>query len=243
MAGYLYVGSRLYRMLRKLSSDSSKRKRKMHEVGFVTGVCTICFILRAAMILVTAFVQMTDIDCIFMFCYYLFAELVPCVLVLFILRKLPPRQARRPPLCMEEDHTPEESQRLIGERSSGAINGSQGGLYGSYTSSVASNSYTTTFNPTTTGSALSSNIVFGSLGAANPSLAASLGGGESAKRFGSASTSIGERRFGSIVPGSLPGAGFTGSLVSDGLPGPILPPMSAPRSINSPRTSLGSSLR
>ncbi|XP_058086415.1 tobamovirus multiplication protein 1-like isoform X2 [Magnolia sinica] len=68
--GFLIYGGRLFFMLRRFPIDSRGRQKKLNEVGFVTGICCTCFLIR---------------------CFVL-VEILPSTLVLFILRKLPPRR-------------------------------------------------------------------------------------------------------------------------------------------------------
>lgn len=67
------------------------------QVGMVTAVCTICFTVRALMIeLSTADPSDFELDRLrhplLNIVYYTLVEIVPSALVLFILRKLPPKR-------------------------------------------------------------------------------------------------------------------------------------------------------
>ncbi|CAL9116670.1 unnamed protein product [Musa acuminata var. zebrina] len=84
-----------------------------NEVGYVTTVCFLCFMSQCIMVLIclaymfnilinasrvwfNAFDKAADIDVlnhpILNFIFYLLAEILPSSLVLFILRKLPPKR-------------------------------------------------------------------------------------------------------------------------------------------------------
>ncbi|KAF9587796.1 hypothetical protein IFM89_005671 [Coptis chinensis] len=68
--GFLLYGGRLFFMLRRFPIESKGRRKKLHEVGSVTAICFTCFVIR---------------------CFVL-AEILPSALVLYILRKLPPKR-------------------------------------------------------------------------------------------------------------------------------------------------------
>ncbi|KAK9989092.1 hypothetical protein SO802_029331 [Lithocarpus litseifolius] len=94
--GFLIYGGRLFVMLRHFPIESRGRQKKLYEVGFVTGICCTCFLIRCVMLAFSAFDKGTDFDIldhpILNLIYYLLVEIVPSALVLFILRKLPPRR-------------------------------------------------------------------------------------------------------------------------------------------------------
>ncbi|XP_024979055.1 tobamovirus multiplication protein 1-like [Cynara cardunculus var. scolymus] len=96
-AGFVLYGGRLFVMLRRFPIESRGRQKKMHEVGFVTGICCSCFLIRCIMVAIAAFDKNADIHVlnhpILDFAYYMIVEILPSALVLFILRKLPPRRA------------------------------------------------------------------------------------------------------------------------------------------------------
>ncbi|KAJ9538084.1 hypothetical protein OSB04_030817 [Centaurea solstitialis] len=77
--GFVLYGGRLFVMLRRFPIESRGRQKKMHEVA------------------VAAFDKNADIHVlnhpILDFVYYMIVEILPSALVLFILRKLPPRRA------------------------------------------------------------------------------------------------------------------------------------------------------
>ncbi|XP_020975512.1 tobamovirus multiplication protein 1 isoform X2 [Arachis ipaensis] len=76
--------------------ESRGRQKKLYEVGSVTTICCTCFLIRCTMLAVSAFDEEADLDVldhpILNLIYYLLVEIVPSGLVLFILRKLPPRR-------------------------------------------------------------------------------------------------------------------------------------------------------
>ncbi len=78
--------------------ESRGRRKKLYEVGCVTAVCSACFTLRALIVAWSA-VDAADADLdvldhpLLNFVYYAACELLPSALVLYILRKLPPRPA------------------------------------------------------------------------------------------------------------------------------------------------------
>ncbi|KAI8538301.1 hypothetical protein RHMOL_Rhmol09G0091700 [Rhododendron molle] len=66
------------------------------KVGYVTTICFTCFLVRGIMMCFNAFDKAADLDVldhpVLNFIYYLLVEIVPSSLVLFILRKLPPKR-------------------------------------------------------------------------------------------------------------------------------------------------------
>ncbi|ESW31105.1 hypothetical protein PHAVU_002G209600 [Phaseolus vulgaris] len=94
--GFLLYGGRLFFLLRRFPIESRGRQKKLYEVGSVTSICCTCFLIRCAMLAVSAFDKNTDLDVldrpILNLVYYLMVEIAPSALVLFILRKLPPRR-------------------------------------------------------------------------------------------------------------------------------------------------------
>mmetsp|Transcript_15153 Transcript_15153/g.40064 ORF Transcript_15153/g.40064 Transcript_15153/m.40064 type:complete len:348 (-) Transcript_15153:145-1188(-) len=111
--GFLMYGGRLYMMLTRFPIESKGRRRKLKEVGLVSGICMTCFVIRAVMVAVSAISEIKSLDSedgkssgdegfasldmlghpALNFFYYLLVEVLPAALVLFILRRLPP--ARR----------------------------------------------------------------------------------------------------------------------------------------------------
>ena len=77
--------------------ESRGRRKKLREVGFVTAICATCFTLRA-IIVAWAAIDQKDADLDVMdhpllnIVYFTLCELLPSALVLYILRKLPPKR-------------------------------------------------------------------------------------------------------------------------------------------------------
>lgn len=95
-SGFLIYGGRLFFMLRRFPIESRGRQKKLFEVGFVTVICCTCFLVRCLVAAISAFKSEVDVDVldhpVGNFVYYMVAEIVPSTLVLFILRKLPPKR-------------------------------------------------------------------------------------------------------------------------------------------------------
>ncbi|XP_020222313.1 protein TOM THREE HOMOLOG 1 [Cajanus cajan] len=94
--GFLLYGGRLFLMLQRFPVESKGRRKKLQEVGYVTTICFSCFLIRCVMMCFNAFDKAADLDVldhpILNFIYYLLVEILPSTLVLFILRKLPPKR-------------------------------------------------------------------------------------------------------------------------------------------------------
>ncbi|KAL2343577.1 hypothetical protein Fmac_004862 [Flemingia macrophylla] len=94
--GFLLYGGRLFLMLQRFPVESKGRRKKLQEVGYVTTICFSCFLIRCVMMCFNAFDKAADLDVldhpILNFMYYLLVEILPSTLVLFILRKLPPKR-------------------------------------------------------------------------------------------------------------------------------------------------------
>ncbi|XP_058090427.1 tobamovirus multiplication protein 3-like isoform X1 [Magnolia sinica] len=94
--GFLLYGGRLFLMLQRFPVESKGRRKKLQEVGYVTTICFFCFLVRCVMMCFNAFDKTADLDVlnhpVLNFLYYLLVEIVPSALVLFILRKLPPKR-------------------------------------------------------------------------------------------------------------------------------------------------------
>ncbi|XP_074573754.1 tobamovirus multiplication protein 3-like [Curcuma longa] len=93
---FLLYGGRLFLMLKRFPVESKGRRKKLQEVGYVTTICFLCFLLRCIMMCINAFDKAADLDVldhpILNFIYYMLVEILPSSLVLFILRKLPPKR-------------------------------------------------------------------------------------------------------------------------------------------------------
>ncbi|XP_055819146.1 tobamovirus multiplication protein 3 [Solanum dulcamara] len=94
--GFLLYGGRLFLMLQRFPVESKGRRKKLQEVGYVTTICFTCFLIRCVMMCFNAFDKAADLDVldhpILNLIYYLLVEILPSSLVLFILRKLPPKR-------------------------------------------------------------------------------------------------------------------------------------------------------
>ncbi|KAK7368570.1 hypothetical protein VNO80_10597 [Phaseolus coccineus] len=94
--GFLLYGGRLFLMLQRFPVESKGRRKKLQEVGYVTTICFSCFLIRCVMMCFNAFDKAANLDVldhpILNFIYYLMVEILPSSLVLFILRKLPPKR-------------------------------------------------------------------------------------------------------------------------------------------------------
>ncbi|XP_057513431.1 tobamovirus multiplication protein 1-like [Actinidia eriantha] len=94
--GFLLYGGRLFFMLRRFPIESKGRRKKLHEVGFVTAICFTCFLIRCFVIVLSAFDSDASLDVlnhpILNMIYYTLVEILPSALVLYILRKLPPKR-------------------------------------------------------------------------------------------------------------------------------------------------------
>ncbi|KAG5531803.1 hypothetical protein RHGRI_026427 [Rhododendron griersonianum] len=96
--GFLVYGGRLFLMLQRFPVESKGRRKKLQEayVGYVTTICFTCFLVRGIMMCFNAFDKAADLDVldhpVLNFIYYLLVEILPSSLVLFILRKLPPKR-------------------------------------------------------------------------------------------------------------------------------------------------------
>ncbi|KAJ0252843.1 Tobamovirus multiplication protein 3 [Hirschfeldia incana] len=94
--GFLLYGGRLFLMLQNFPAESNGRRKKLQEVGYVTTICSTCFLIRCIMMCFAAFDEGANLDVldhpILNFIYYLLVEILPSSLVLFILRKLPPKR-------------------------------------------------------------------------------------------------------------------------------------------------------
>ncbi|KAJ9554219.1 hypothetical protein OSB04_018264 [Centaurea solstitialis] len=98
--GFLLYGGRLFLMLQRFPVESKGRRKKLQEVGYVTSICFACFLVRCIMMCFNALDKATNLDLmdqpVLNFIYYLLVEILPSSLVLFILRKLPPKQVITP---------------------------------------------------------------------------------------------------------------------------------------------------
>lgn len=95
--GFVVYGGRLFSMLRRFPIESKGRRKKLHEVGSVTAICFACFLISCFVVALSAFNSNASLDVldhpVLNMIYYLLVEILPSALVLFILRKLPPKKA------------------------------------------------------------------------------------------------------------------------------------------------------
>ncbi|XP_019252069.1 PREDICTED: tobamovirus multiplication protein 1-like [Nicotiana attenuata] len=94
--GFLLYGGRLFSMLRRFPIESKGRRKKLHEVGSVTAICFTCFLIRCFVVVLSAFDADATLDVldhpVLNLMYYMLVEILPSALVLYILRKLPPKR-------------------------------------------------------------------------------------------------------------------------------------------------------
>eukprot|EP00250_Pteridium_aquilinum_P004495 c14695_g1_i1 orf=497-1363(+) len=94
--GFALYGGRLFLMLRRFPLESKGRQKKLREIGFITSICFTCFIIRTVVVAFSAFNDNIDLDVLSQpllnLVYYMVVEILPSALVLFILRKLPPKR-------------------------------------------------------------------------------------------------------------------------------------------------------
>lgn len=94
--GFLIYGGRLFVMLRRFPIESKGRQKKLHEVGSVTAICFTCFLIRCIVVGLSAFNSSASLDVldhpILNLIFYMLTEVLPSALVLYILRKLPPKR-------------------------------------------------------------------------------------------------------------------------------------------------------
>ncbi|KAH7422472.1 hypothetical protein KP509_12G010400 [Ceratopteris richardii] len=94
--GFALYGGRLFRLIRSFHSESRGRRSKLLEIGLISSICFICFMVRTIVVAFSAFDEKVDLDVlnhpILNFLYFMIFEVLPSALVLFILRKLPPKR-------------------------------------------------------------------------------------------------------------------------------------------------------
>eukprot|EP00250_Pteridium_aquilinum_P016663 c23229_g1_i1 orf=284-1171(-) len=94
--GFALYGGRLFLMLRRFPLESKGRQKKLREVGFITTICFSCFFIRTVVVAISAFNEVADLDVLnhplLNLVFYMVVEILPSGLVLFILRKLPPKR-------------------------------------------------------------------------------------------------------------------------------------------------------
>ncbi|CAN6304499.1 unnamed protein product, partial [Urochloa humidicola] len=96
LLGFLIYGGRLFVMLRHFPIESKGRRKKLYEVGTVTGICFTCFLIRCIVVAFSSFDADLSLEVldhpVLDFFYYMLTEILPSALVLFVLRKLPPKR-------------------------------------------------------------------------------------------------------------------------------------------------------
>ncbi|KAL6658047.1 hypothetical protein ACP70R_004294 [Stipagrostis hirtigluma subsp. patula] len=96
LVGFSIYGGRLFLMLRRFPIESKGRRKKLYEVGTVTGICVTCFLIRCIVVAFSSFDPDLSLEVldhpILDFFYYMLTEILPSALVLFVLRKLPPKR-------------------------------------------------------------------------------------------------------------------------------------------------------
>ncbi|KAK8330612.1 hypothetical protein V6Z12_A10G016100 [Gossypium hirsutum] len=94
--GFLLYGGRLFFMLKRFPIESKGRRKKLNEVGSVTAICFTCFLIRCSVVVLSAFDSDASLDVldhpVLNLIYYMLVEILPSALVLYILRKLPPKR-------------------------------------------------------------------------------------------------------------------------------------------------------
>ncbi|KAK9673933.1 hypothetical protein RND81_12G199800 [Saponaria officinalis] len=94
--GFLLQGRRLFLLLKRFPLESKGRQKKLFEVGSVTAICVTCFLIRCFIGVVSTFtadasLKVLEHPLLDLMCYML-TEIMPSALVLYILRKLPPKR-------------------------------------------------------------------------------------------------------------------------------------------------------
>ncbi|XP_019193133.1 PREDICTED: tobamovirus multiplication protein 1-like [Ipomoea nil] len=94
--GFLLYGGRVYMILRWYPIEFRGKRRKTREIGSVTVICFSCFLVRCFMVAASGFNYIATVDDVnhpvLSLVYYMAAEILPSALVLYILRRLPPRR-------------------------------------------------------------------------------------------------------------------------------------------------------
>jgi len=87
-------GTKLYHRYSHLKNESREKRAKMRQIGFVTIICTTCFLIRAIEVILgtmpeTLGIIQSQLEYweFVVFTYYFMAELIPIMVVLFIFRR------------------------------------------------------------------------------------------------------------------------------------------------------------
>jgi len=86
---FLYFGGSLFFMLKSYPIESNELYNKLFEVGSVTTISATSFIIRGILLFVTSFMLELDNNAYVLLSYYLSVEIIPTILVLLVLSKLP----------------------------------------------------------------------------------------------------------------------------------------------------------
>lgn len=95
---FLLYGARLFMLLRRFPLDSRGRRSKLQEIGMITSIACTCFSVRSFLLVESVLhgdESRYGLDVmghpVINGAYYLGCEIVPMALVMYILRKLPPK--------------------------------------------------------------------------------------------------------------------------------------------------------
>lgn len=145
---FSWFGGRLFLMLKSFPIDSTARRSKLQQVGSVTGICTICFILQGVLLLITSFVTQIDMNAYIILTYYVVVEVLPSGLVLLILNRLPPQSTASsdsPRFPTGEDGYGSIAES--GDERNSSYSGSRGSLSSLHESSQSSDYRTGNYRP------------------------------------------------------------------------------------------------
>ena len=97
---FLLYGARLFMLLRRFPIDSRGRRSKLLEIGLITSIAFTCFAVRAVLLVervVNPDGRFGGLDVmshpVLNGVYYMVCEVLPMGLVMYILRKLPPKRS------------------------------------------------------------------------------------------------------------------------------------------------------
>jgi hypothetical protein len=95
---FVVYGVRLFSLLKSNPIRSQGRTAKLREVGSITPICATSFTLRALMRLLMALREVYDLglqkEWWYVLIFYVVSEVLPALLVLYVLRKMPPRYSK-----------------------------------------------------------------------------------------------------------------------------------------------------
>jgi len=136
--GFLVYGSRLYVMLRQFPIESKGRRSKLKEVGLVSIICVTCFTIRCVLMLYATFSEPgCGSDCVderyyFILAFFVAVEILPSTMVLWILRKLPPKKEVKTTTTTNPKPSANVSYKPAGTEVTYAGNDGGYGPYGPY---------------------------------------------------------------------------------------------------------------